>query len=338
MTAGATLATARAELGVYGLGVALSSDWEEALDAIRGDFAWFERPPVGAEVNLAIERRTPEFSAFSDLRPSFVTPRNVVYQSGERTVIDYFGRALSIYDRPRDSLLVQGEDLHLVHEASYHFLLSRVGEHLDAVGLPRLHALGLSGADGAVAVLLPGGGGKSTLALRALRDDHVRLLSDDSPLIDRRGRLYPFPLRLAVNPEQAHELPPGNVRQMERMELHPKVLLDVDAWGERIESAPRPLRHIVIGERSLGREARLEGVPRRSAIGPFLREAVIGVGLYQGMEFVLQHGAIDVARQARPALVRGVCCAAGLSRASVWRLTMGRDHERNWNALLRLVS
>jgi hypothetical protein len=326
------------ELGVYGLGVALSSDWEEALDAIRGDFAWFERPPVGAGLQLSIERRTPEFSAFSDLRPSFVTPRNVVYQGGERTVIDYFGRALSIYDRRRDSLLVQGEDLHLVHEASYHFLLSRVGEHLDAIGLPRLHALGFAGAGGSVAVLLPGGGGKSTLALRALRDDHVRLLSDDSPLIDRRGRLHPFPLRLAVNPQQAHELPPGSVRQMERMELHPKLLLNVDSWEDRIESVPQPLRHIVIGERSLGREARLERVPRRAAIGPFLREAVIGVGLYQGMEFVLQHGAIDVARQARPALVRGLCCAAGLSRASVWRLTVGRDHERNWNALRRLVS
>jgi hypothetical protein len=267
-----------------------------------------------------------------------VTPRNVVYQTNERTVIDYFGRALSIYDRRRNSMLVQGEDLHLVHEASYHFLLSRIGEHLDAIGLPRLHALGLSGSGGAVAVLLPGGGGKSTLALRALRDDRARLLSDDSPLIDRRGQLHPFPLRVAVNPEQADELPPGNVRQMERMELHPKLLLDLNAYRDRIESAHLPLRHIVIGERSLGREARLERVSRTTAIGPLLREAVIGVGLYQGMEFVLQHGAIDVARQIRPALVRGACCAAGLARAKVWRLTVGRDHERNWTALLPLIT
>jgi hypothetical protein len=338
MTAGATLRTAPVELDVYGLGVTVTGDWAEVLDAIRGDFAWFERRPVAAELDLSIERRPPECSVFSDLRPSFVTPRNVVYQSGECTVIDYFGVALSVYDRARNSLLVQGENPHLVHEACYHFLLSRIGEHLDAIGMPRLHALGLSGSDGAVAVLLPGGGGKSTLALRALRDDRVRLLSDDSPLIDRRGRLHPFPLRLAVNPEQAGELPPGNVRTMERMEFHPKLLLDLDPYRERIESASQPLRHIVIGERSLGEDARLERVPRRAAIGPLLREAVIGVGLYQGMEFVLQHGAIDVARHARPALVRGACCAAGLAHATVWRLTVGRDHDRNWKALRQLLA
>jgi hypothetical protein len=338
MATGATVGTALVELDVYGLSVAISSDWGEVLGAVRGDFAWFERPPAGAQLNLVIERRSPEFSDFSDLKPAFVTPRNVVYQSGDRTVIDYFGSALSIYDRSRNRLLIQGEHPHLVHEASYHFLLSRIGEHLDAIRMPRLHALGLSGADGAVAVLLPGGGGKSTLALRALRDDRARLLSDDSPLIDRRGRLHPFPLRVGVNPEQADDLPPGNVREMERMELHPKLLLDIDPYRDRIERDPQPLRHIVIGERSLGPEARLERVPRRAAFGPLLREAVIGVGLYQGMEFVLQHGAIDVARQVKPALVRARCCAAGLARSTAWRLILGRDHERNWEALLRLVA
>ena len=46
--------------------------------------------------------------------------------------------------------------------------------------------------------MLPSGGGKSTLALRALRDEGT-LLSEDSPLLDRRGRLHPFPLRIGIN-------------------------------------------------------------------------------------------------------------------------------------------
>jgi hypothetical protein len=67
-----------------------------------------------------------------------------------------------------------------------------------------LHALELVGGQGAVAVMLAAGRGKSTIALRALRDQGVRLLSEDSPLLDRRGRLHPFPLRIGVNASDAH--------------------------------------------------------------------------------------------------------------------------------------
>jgi len=331
--------TDRLELDVYGLRITASSDWPEVLDQIRSDFMWFERPDGGQpDAELVIEHRPPEYERHADLETAFLTPRNVVYRRDGRSVIDYFGAALSVLDRSAGRLLIQGEDPHLVHEASYHFLLSRIGEHLDAIGLPRLHALGLAGGDGAVAVLLPSGGGKSTLALRALRTDGVRLLSEDSPLIDRHGRLHPFPLRVGVNPHQAESLPPGRVRRLERMEFHPKLLLDLDQYRDRIEPAPQALRHLVVGRRSLAAEARLERLPRRHAVGPLLREAVIGVGLYQGMEFVLQRGALDVARQTKPALVRGACCAAGLARASVWRLTLGRELESNWAALERLLA
>jgi hypothetical protein len=68
-----------------------------------------------------------------------------------------------------------------------------------------------------------------------------------------------------------------------------------------------------------------------------LREAVVGVGLYQGMEFVLQRGLRDVPNQARPALTRAACCAAALRNSSVWRLTLGRDHDANWQALQPLL-
>ena len=55
-----------------------------------------------------------------------------------------------------------------------------------------------------------------------------------------------------------------------------------------------PLRHLVVGHRSLGSEARLEPAGRGTALGPLLREAVVGVGVYQGMEFILQRGMRDV--------------------------------------------
>jgi len=332
--------TGSAGLAVHGLRARIEG-WPEVVESLRLDFAWFAGPapagPVAAEVR--VERGAPDFDALGAPVASFVTPRNVVYQDGGRTIVDYFGRAVSVLDRgPVARLSVRGEDEHLVHEAAYHFLTSTVGAHLDRAGLPRLHALALSGGQGAVAVMLPSGGGKSTLALRALTaGDPVRLLSEDTALMDLRGRLHPFPLRIGINATDAATLPAGSVRRLERMEFHPKLALEIDAFRERVEPAPQPLRHLVVGQRSLGREARLERVRRSGAVIPLLREAVVGVGVYQGMEFLLQHGMRDAVRLAPAGVTRTRASAALLARASVWRLTLGRDHDRNWAALAPLL-
>jgi hypothetical protein len=327
------------ELDFYGLRLRVGGDWADVVEELGLDFSWFSRPPDGAQgIEVVVERGSPGYDNFGDVTASFVTPRNVVYQQGDRTIVDYFGRAVSVLDRTRGSLYVRGLDKHLVHEAAYHFILSRAGQHLDARGLPRLHSLALASPGGAIAVLLPSGGGKSTLALRALEDHRVRILAEDTALIDRRGRLHPFPLRIGINATDAVRLPADHVRRIERMESHPKLALNPAAFADRIEQSPRPLRHLVIGQRSLGRGAELEAVGRATAVGSLLREAVVGVGVYQGMEFLLQRGMRDVTGKAGVAWTRAACCGAGLARAKVWRLTLGRDHERNWAALAPLFS
>jgi hypothetical protein len=288
-------------------------------------------------VRIDVEHGPPELDGFGDAVASFVTPRNVVYHANGTKVVDYFGRAVSILDRSGQCLTVRGEDEHLVHEAAYQYVLSRVGEHLDRRRLPRLHGLGLATDQGGVVVLLPSGGGKSTLALRALQDDRVRLISEDSPLIDAHGRLHPFPLRIGVNEGESRLLPDDGVRRVERMEFHPKLLIGIGTFSDRIATSPTPLAHLVLGRRSLARGAKLEPVGKQAAVGPLLREAVVGVGLYQGMEFVLQRGMRDVLGKLDSAAVRSFCCAAGLARARTWRLTLGRDHERNWDELSRLL-
>jgi hypothetical protein len=329
----------RVGLSVYGLEILIESAWQEVVEALRLDFAWFaaDRPHDTPDVNVRISLRAPDFDRFAGATATFITPRNVVYQQPERTIVDYFGRVVAVRDRHTGVLEVEGEDLYIVHEAVYQFLISRLGEHFDQRGLPRIHGLGLAGSEGGVVVMLPSGGGKTTLALRALREENVKLLSEDSPLLDRHGFLHPFPLRIGVNATDAATLPAGHVRRIERMELHPKFALELHAFSDKIERGPRPLRHIVIGRRALGREASLERLPRRAAIATLFREAVVGVGIYQGMEWVLQHGMRDVFGQTDAFFTRARSCAAGLAHADVWRLTVGRDYDRNWAALQQLL-
>ena len=207
-------------------------------------------------------------------------------------------------DRNHSRLTVQGEDEHLVHEAAYLYLLSRFGEHLESKGLTRVHALALTGPRGAIALLLPSGGGKSTLALRALRADGVRILSEDRPLLDRRGRLHPFPLRIGINASDADQLPLGSVRRSRADGVPPEARTRPRCVRRPDRPSAQRLRHIVIGRRTLGREARLERVPKAAAIGALMREAVVGVGIYQGMEFILQRGLRDIIGKFDVALLR----------------------------------
>lgn len=328
----------RIDLTFHSLAISVRGDWPEVIGDLRADFAWFSAGN-GLQPDLAVEiqRTDPDFGVAGDIEASFVTPRNVVYQHGDKALIDYFGRALSVYDRPRGHLLVQGQERDLVYEAVYRFILSRVGAHLETIGLPRLHALGLSGRNGAVAVLLPAGGGKSTLASSAMRATGVRLLSEDSPLIDRHAMLHPFPLPLGVNDGEADRLPAGRTRTRTRMELGPKTVLELDGMIDRIEPQPQPLRHLVLGRRTLGTAATLEPIPRQRLVRPLLRECVVGVGLYHGMEFVFQHGLREFAGMLGPAATRLGCSAAVIAQAQPWELRIGRDHEANWAALSPLL-
>jgi hypothetical protein len=326
---------------VYGLPISVRGDWPEVLEAVRLDYAWFEtdEPAGGGAVEVLVERRPVDFDVFGDLTAAFVTPRNTVYRTGTETIVDHVGRAVSVIDGSGDRMQLAGLDEQVAHDAAYYFLLGRIGKHLDALHLPRLHALGIAGRQGALAVLLPPGGGKSTLAIQALRDDGVRLLSEDSPLLDRRGRLHPFPLRLAINASDAELMPDraAGARRIERFWLHSKIAIEVETFADRIAAEPEPLLHIVIGRRSLGLEPRLAPLPRRSAVTALLREGVLGVGLYQGLGYAHQRGLAAIGGQLRTAVGRSLSCGSALARARVWELVLSRDAARNWDALRPLL-
>ena len=326
------------DFDVYGFRFRVVGKWEEAVEALRRDFVWFEAGAGAARLELRIERRAPDYGRFGDVPASFVTERNAVYRVGDATVIDYFGRAVSVVDDDGRGAVVEGEDVRIVRRAAFDLLLSRVSAHLDARGLPRLHGLGLVGRAGAVVVMLPSGGGKTTLALRALRADGVGFLSEGSPVIDRRGFVsaLPFPLWVRDNAPEAADLPLEHVRRFDGALSDPR-LLELSAFEDRIEPNPQPLAHLVLARRSLGAGSALQPASWRSALPDLVRESVVGFGFFQGAEFLLRHGLRDLRHRAGPMATRAVACRAGLRRAEVWSLTLGRDREGNWQALEPLL-
>jgi hypothetical protein len=328
-----------ASFDIHGLTATIACDWPVILEALRRDFAWFELAEITAipAIEIEVEHGRPDYDTFASATATLITERNVVFRSDGRTIIDYLGRAVAVIEPGGRRLTVIGADGWVVRRAAFDFLLARAGARLDEIGLPRVHGLGLVGREGGVLVMLPMGGGKTTLALRALAAG-IPILSESSPLLDRQGRLHALPLPLWVrnNSPEVAALPAEHLRALDGIDSDPAIV-EISAFSDLVPRAPVRLRHLVLGTRSLDRTPTLDRLPRRAAVVPILRDSVAGLGFFQGVEFLLRNSASGVASQVATAARRAAHCRTAIARASVWRLALGRDREANWDALARLL-
>jgi hypothetical protein len=318
----------------YGLTVEVSCAAPELVEEVRRDFAYFQVPTDEALVRVEMRLTAPPYSELPAIPASFLTPRNVCYRNGKLSYIDYFGRGLVVFNRQVRQCTVYGTDSELLREIVYLFLLSTVGQHLDQRRLHRVHALGVSYRGRGILLLLPSGGGKSTMALQLLKHPGVLLLGEDTPLIDGHGRILPFPLRLGVRPGQQTGVPPQYLSTVQRMEFDPKTLIDIEFFQDRIGEAVEA-GAILVGERNLGDVSEIAPLARRRAMRALLKYAVVGLGVYQGMEFLFERGVGEVWGQAGIAASRLYNSMRLLARAPSYRFVLGRDTTRNFHTLLR---
>ena len=317
-------------LDVHGLRFDVDG-WPEVVEEVVRDFLWFETGTPGRPTSRCVlEHGAPRWDAYGDLTAAFITPRNVVYQNGSRTILDYFGRASAELDRAAGRIVIRSEHPHLAHEAAVPvpaLAHRRAPRRPRCRGCMRWRWPGLAAPSACCCHRAAARARWRSPRWATTRD---RILAEDTPLLDARGYVHPFPLRIGVNPTDAERMPPGAVRRIERMEFHDKLVLDLDGFRDRVEGEAaadgRPRRSVSGRWRAM---ATSSACPRRAAAGALLREGVVGVGVYQGMEFVLQRGMRDVAGKAGEALTRARCCAAAARRARVWRLVLGRDHASN---------
>jgi hypothetical protein len=316
-------------LDIYGYRVTVRSGVCSVLDNLAQDFAFFRTEgPLSNSNEIELLQEEPPYNEAPYAKAVVYTPRNVSYRNGSTTLIDYSGRALGIHDASRGSFRLFSLDLELLYEAAYLFVLSQCGEGLDARRLHRVHALGVCVNDCAALVLLPMGGGKSTLAAGLLRHSEIALLSDDSPLIDSKGDVHAFPLRLGLMPGSEGEIPPDHLRKINRMEFGPKFLVNYVYFADRVRSRAQPCL-LFLGERSLAATCSVRPAKTTAALRAMLANCVVGLGLFQGMEFIFHRGPGEVFRKAGVAWARLRASWRLLRRSTKYHLVLGRDPAAN---------
>ena len=320
---------------VYGYRFSIQGE-SSSLQGVLEDFAFFADTNGPGKVSIELVNDHPPFASVPHVDAAVYTPRNVVYRDGSARYIDYHGRGLGIHDHATGDFRVFSKDADLLYETAYLFLLSQIGQHLDKRGLHRIHALGIAIKGRAVLVLLPMGGGKSTLALDLLKNPAVKLLSDDSPYIDRQGQLWSYPLRLGLLPGSERFIPPNQRRLIQRMEFGPKYLVNYSFFKDRVCPSAEP-GFVFLGARTLAPTCRIDEVGVGAALRACVSNCIVGMGLFQGLEFILQSSALELLNQSTVGASRLRNCYKLLRRSQLRRIHLGRDRELNARTLFEYV-
>ncbi|MFB3777565.1 MAG: hypothetical protein ACE141_08130 [Bryobacteraceae bacterium] len=318
---------------VYGFRFSVSGNSAPAIESVNSDFAFFRSEPAGGEAAIEILDEEPDYDSLPVCDASVYTPRNTVYHSGSLSYVDYHGRGLGLHAPRRRSFRIVSRDVHLLYEATYLFLLSQIGQELDRRGLHRLHALAMSLNGRALLVLLPMGGGKSTLGAHLLRYPELKMLSDDSPFVDSSGKVHAFPLHLGLLAGSEGEVPEQHRRFVNRMEFGPKFLVNFDYFADRVSASAEP-GIVFLGGRTLSKECRIEPAGMRAGLRAMVANGVIGMGLFHGLEFILESSPWEILTKTKLGWSRLATFARLLRRSRVCRLHLGRDPEANAAAVV----
>ena len=312
----------------YGLNLELRSEDHDVVESIERDFSYFKAAPGTSQVSIDVFAEKPDFAPLPDLKASIYTLDYICYHTKEEVFTDYHGKALRVFNTKRKSYRIFSDNSDLRHEISYLTVLGAVGQFLDSKHIHRVHALGISRNGKAILILLPEKGGKTTLALRFLKSEDVKLLSEDSPLLTSHGEILPFPLRLGILPGGEGDIPRKYLHPVNFMRVGTKLLVDVDYYADKISPPCQP-GIVLLGERSLGCEAKIEPAGRMGASKGFIKNAVIGLGLHQGMEYLLGRNLWETLGKGGLALSRLNNSLKVLRRSQVFRYCIGHDIERN---------
>jgi hypothetical protein len=170
-----------------------------------------------------------------------------------------------------------------------------------------------------------------------LQHSEVEILSDDSPFVNRKGQLLAFPLRIGLLPGSENSVPAEYRRVIDRMEFGPKHLVNYEFFRQRVCASAAP-GLVLIGARRLTRECAIEKVGLLAGLRACIANCIIGVGLFQGLEFILRTSAWELIKYAGIGASRFWNCFQLLRKSKVCVVHLGRDPEWNARTVLEYAS
>ncbi len=328
-------------LNIHGLAITCEGSCPELMTQLLRPFHYFllnGKLNARAATRIMIKEEGPPYETFPTMAARFSTPRNIVYSSRDIKIIDYFGAGV-VVERPSDHCFtIYSPDRNFLQEAFYLIVISLLGQHVDRSGLLRIHALALCYKDIAFLLPIPPGGGKSTMAISLLQEEGIKLISDDEPIFDKTGAIHPFHTRIGtLDKSIITTIPQEFYYEIDRMEFGRKFFIDCAFWEDKLQMSPVKRTILFVSQRVLNGEPEITRAPKLSALRVLVRDAVVGVGLYQGLEFIFKSTPWEIFAKLL-IIVRRFRLAVKLTRQSqTYSMTLGGDVRRNAKVLAEFM-
>jgi len=323
-----------------GVGIRIESSSTGLLEELKEDFAHFAATK-DAKCGITISARLepPGHALLKGAHRLINTSKWTVFKTPAGTRAVYYPEGLLCeYDYGLEAGRLSSEDPALLHEIAYLLILSRLGEKLDLQGLHRIHAAAVEFKGVGAIMTAAVGVGKTTLLLELARDPDFTPLANDTPLVDSRGNIHPFPLRVGIaegSPFLAR-FPKDALRPFKRRHYPLKYLVSPSRLSPNIPGETR-CGELFLLKRSAGAPLIKEVGKPRAAV-ELLNSLVMGRGVPQIAEYFLRPELSDLPGKTR--IVRGRLAAALalLKNCGVFYFYLSPEPELNARALKLFLS
>ncbi|MBC7713608.1 MAG: hypothetical protein H7177_09725 [Rhizobacter sp.] len=279
-------------------GVSLESDWPELVGVLSKDFWSFAMSTESSstfKLKIVKSNMRPDFPV---MKATFQNQNAIVYDVRNNRYCDYYGEAFATINFKTNEAVIFSDNFEKAHEVAYLMILSRVGKKLDLMGFHKIHAFAISFKGKALVCMMPSKGGKSTLLMELLKDDRVKMLSDDIPLIGPHGFVYSFPLKLGLNtiPESLKiNNRDENIYQMNRTHYGVKNLVCTRGLDGKVEKAGTAFSNVILlsAQRYNEEKSIINSESWPSSFKGLFLHGVIGLGTPMVLEYFWENGIND---------------------------------------------
>lgn len=317
------------------------SDDELILKKLNKDFSYFKdvQGSGSSLVKIEFHTKNPEELEIPMMASSRVSPQCITYDRGNLRYLDYHGKLRCLFDFAKNKAIIYSKNKNKSHEILYLLILSRVGKSMDLAGFHRIHGFGVCLNKTICLGMMPSKGGKSTLLQSLLEDSDIELVSDDTPLINDQGEVFPFPIRIGREspfPDQFEIISrEENLYTLDREFWGKKYLLSIAGIKNKVFTQNREAKiKLFIGRRYSGQEGRILKIGKVEAMKSLFWNCVIGHGLPIIFEYFWENGLSDFFRKARIAISRFRGSLLLVLRSECYEIQLGRNLEYNKNLLI----